>query len=279
MYKNKIFPIIALFLAIFVFSSCRKEEKKINFSQVAKEHSIAQNLFDDVFKQVDKASKLQDDSCNGQKTGEGVFVNGCATITISSLDAVFPKTISVDFGAQNCMGNDGRNRRGILNYTITSWYRDSACKITVIPSNFYVNDYKVEGTKTIVNNGRNASGNLNYIIEVTNATITTPQNETFSWSTHRNHEWIEGENTILNPYDDVYLITGNATGITSEQTPYTITIDSPLNILVGCRWVRQGSLIIQIVDYPDFYVDYGSGECDANASVTVNGTSYPFIMN
>ncbi len=221
--------LIALLMTIF-FISCRKETKKINFSLVAKEHSVAQNLFDDVFKQVDRASKLQDDSCNGQKTGEGVFVDGCKTITISSLDAIFPKQIKVDFGTQNCMGNDGRNRRGILNFTITSWYRDSGCVITVVPNNYYVNDYKVQGTKTIINNGHNANGNLNYNVNVDNATITSPQNEVYTWSTSRNHEWIEGENTLLNPYDDVYLIKGSAHGVTSDQTPYTITIDNPLNI-------------------------------------------------
>ncbi len=270
--------LLMVLITVFIYS-CKKEDKKVNYSLVAKEHSIAQNLFDDIFKQVDKASKLQDDSCNGQKTGEGIFINGCTTTTISSLDAVFPKQIKVDFGIQNCMGNDGRNRRGILNFTISSWYRDSACVISVTPSNFYVNDYKVQGAKTIVNHGHNSSGNLNYNVNVMNAIITSPQNEVSTWSTTRNHEWVEGENTIFNPYDDVYLIRGNANGITSDQTPYTITIDNPLNVLVGCRWVRSGSLIIQITDYPDFFIDYGNGDCDANASVTFNVTSYPFIMN
>ena len=277
---KKSISILLIFTAlVVVFTNCRKRDKEVDFAKVAKENSIAQNLFDDVFKQVDNASKLQDDSCNNQKTGQGVFVRGCATITISTMDAVFPKTIVVDFGTQNCLGNDNRYRRGKLNYTITSWYREPGCLITIVPENFYLNDNKVEGVKTITNNGRNANNFLNYTIQVNDATITTSQNNTFTWSTLRNHEWIEGETTILNRFDDVYSITGSANGITSSQISYNITINTPLNVLVGCPWVRSGTLTISIDGHNDIVVDYGNGECDANAVARYNGNEYPFVMN
>ena len=86
--KKRISILLIFTALIVVFTNCRKRDKDVDFAKVAKENSIAQNLFDDVFKQVDNASKLQDDSCNNQKTGEGVFIRGCATITISSMDAV-----------------------------------------------------------------------------------------------------------------------------------------------------------------------------------------------
>jgi len=114
---------------------------------------------------------------------------------------------------------------------------------------------------------------------VQNAVITTPENKTFSWNSVRTHEWIEGEPTVLNPYDDVYLVTGSANGVSSANENYVITITRPLNVLVGCRWVRAGELKIEIEGLPVIMVDYGTvPDCNASANVTFYGTTYPITQ-
>ena len=282
MKKIVIFSLLLSFAIVIVFSCKKKEEEappKDSFL-AAQENALAQNLYDDVFKQVDNSSRTVDDSCDGTKSNHGLLSN-CATVTISPFDAVtWPKTVTVDFGTTNCMGNDYRYRRGKLIYTVSSWYRDSGCTIVVTPQNFYINDNKVEGTKTIVNNGRDNDGYLVYLVTVNNALITKTDGNTFTWNTSRQHKWVSGETTIINPWDDVYMISGTANGVASDGGPFSIVINTPLDVAVNCRWIRSGILTLSTDQFPNgIVVDYGTGDCDAYATATIEGQTYNFVMN
>jgi len=269
--------VIGLSLSLFL-CRCNKDEDNSNAGiNTAKDHTIASNLYEDIFKQVGDAAITVEDSIEGKK-GYSSINRGCPTITIDHFDLVtWPKNIVVDFGDE-CTDQYGVTRKGIINYNITTFYRDSGCVITVTPQDYYVNDYKVEGTKTITNDGHNASGNLTYTVQVTDAVITTPYNTTIQWNTTRVNEWVEGEPTILWPFDDVYLITGEAHGTNSNGKDFTITVVEPLNVIVGCRWIRSGTLDIVVEDIPTMTVDYGDGECDAEATITISGNEYGFNM-
>ncbi|PKP21536.1 MAG: hypothetical protein CVU05_06600 [Bacteroidetes bacterium HGW-Bacteroidetes-21] len=281
---KKIFYLLVVVVTITaIVISCKKDkadEIKTDNVLAAQENALAQNLFDDVFKQVDNASRKMDDSCDGTKSVSDALWGNCATVTIAPFDAVtWPKTVTVDFGTTNCLGTDLRNRRGKLIYTVSTWYRDSGCTIIVTPNNFYINDHKVEGTKTVINQGRNNDGYLKYSVTVNNALVTKPDGTTFTWNTSRIHTWVAGETSILNPYDDVYLIDGTANGVASDGGAFNITINTSLDVLVGCRWIRAGVLTLSSTGNPDVIVNYGSGDCDANAVATVNGVDYSFVMN
>ena len=91
------------------------------------------------------------------------------------------------------------------------------------------------------------------------------------------NEWIEGEDTQINILDDVYEITGTANGLTSKQKEYTITITKALNVAVNCPWIRSGTIDIS-ADPANITVDYGTGECDAEATVTILGQAIPIVM-
>ncbi|NMC99151.1 MAG: hypothetical protein GYA62_05470 [Bacteroidales bacterium] len=270
--------------------SCKKDNKENDNNTstplsdeivAASDDAVSSNMFDDVFKQASFGGKKMDDSLSG-KFNKTTFAGGCAIVTITPFDLTsWPKTVTVDFGTTNCLGNDGRYRRGKVIMNITSWYRDSGCVITVTPQNYYVNDYKIEGTKVITNLGRNSSNHLLYSVVVTNGKVTDPNGSTYrTWNSTREHEWINGENTVLNPWDDEYLVTGTANGITRTGKNYTIVITTPLNVCTCCRWIRSGQLTLTVDTHNPIYIDYGpTSSCDDEASVTVNGVNYVVHMN
>lgn len=264
-----------VFFTTVTFTSCKW--KKINQEDLdaAEDIALAENLFSDAFKQVgDAASSYEDSLKSTHQT-----LSGCGTLTISPLDTVtWPKTVTLDFGPVNCMGSDYRNRRGIIQAQFTDWWRETGCVVTVTFNNYYVNDNKIEGTKIITNQGRNASNNLVYDVEFPNCTITKPDNGVITWHTSREHEWIEGENTFFNPYDDVYLIRGSAGGTSALGVPYTFQTVTDLNVLVGCRWIRAGELNFNIGSVPTIGIDFGDGACDWNAVVIYEGNEYDIIM-
>ena len=273
--KRALFLLIpALFLSlIVVISSCKRDRSSDNYRS-AIDNATAENMFNDVFKQATDGVIAAEDSVDGRAVNS--MLSTCATITISPFDFVtFPKTITVDFGTSNCLGNDGRYRRGKVVMSTTGWYRDSGTVITVTPDNYYVNDNLVQGNKTLTNNGHNTSGNLTYTLQV-NGTVTTSEGIIY-WNSTRQHEWIEGENTVLNPWDDVYLITGSADGTNVQGEDFDVVINTPLRVQVGCRWITAGSMTLTSGDFT-ISVDYGNGTCDANAVVTVNGNTYNIVM-
>lgn len=272
----KFIPVL-LFIATFSLMSCNRDDEPANNNfRSAKDDATAENMFDDVLKQASDGMLLAEDSTAGNKDMYSPLAGGCATVSIAPFDlTTFPKTITIDFGSTNCLGNDGRNRRGVIQVVTTGWYRDSATSITVTPQNYFVDDNQVQGSKTITNLGHNAAGNLHYGIEVSGSVTTTEG--IITWTSDRDREWIEGESTVFNPWDDVYLITGTASGTNVQGEAFTVIILAPLRIQFGCRWIEAGSLKI-VSNGTEIVVDYGSGACDATATVTINGNTYTISM-
>ena len=269
--------VIALFLVAF-FASCdtNKDENSTNSFQSVKDNALSENIYNDVFEQVNSASTSSQDELNG---GTKAVLSGCATITLTPFDTItWPKTLTIDFGTSNCLGTDGNYRRGIIQAVLTDWYREPGSVRTVTFLDYYVNDNKVDGMKTIENNGYNTNSNLNYDITVTNGIITKPDSSQIFWSASRNREWINGDSTWV-LIDDEYLISGYTDGINSLGDTFGVTINVPLHFKVGCPWMMAGEITLENQNLPDRVVDFGNGTCDNQATVTVNGNTFNITLN
>ena len=194
-------------------------------------------------------------------------------ITIDTIGAV--KTVTVDYGTSNCDCNDGKTRRGKIITTFTGFYHAQGTIITHTPVDYYVNDIKIEGTKTVENMGLNSSGKPYFNVQI-NGVATLTSGETLTYTSSRVRTWIDGFNTLLNRFDDEYEITGTAVGVFSSGGGYTTNITSPVHIKVGCGFPVSGTLEITPQTNPVRVVDYGAGTCDATFTVTVNGQTYTF---
>ncbi|MBI5540360.1 MAG: hypothetical protein HY951_09910 [Bacteroidia bacterium] len=277
---------LCLFIAFVALISCKKadETKQDPFNatsnmNAATNNSIASSMFDDVYKQVDYSSSYMKDSCAGKKS---ISAYPCATITLGAGEfnlTTWPKHITVDFGT-GCTDSYGVTRKGKVIYTASNWMHEAGSVCTVTTNNYYVNDYKVEGTKTITNQGLNASQHLTYHVVVTNGVITHPAGEHHTWTTDRVTEWLSGQGTPIYPWDDEFSTTGSASGVTTANESYTITIDSANPLLTSwtCRFIKQGKLTIVVGNQPSILVDYGTGACDGNASFTIYGQTYNVVI-
>ena len=276
--KTQRIILAALFALAIAATSCSKHaefELPESPSRSATDNAIAENAFNDIFKQAEDGMGQAQATVSGDRASYN-SLTGVATVTIDPFDlTTFPKTITVDFGNTNVMCNDGKLRRGKIVIVTTGWYREAGTVITATPDNYYVNDNNVQGYHTITNNGHNAAGNLNYDIEV-DGTVTTSEG-TIYWHSERNNEWIEGESTVFNPWDDVYLVTGTANGTNINSEAYTWTIVSPLRVEIGCKWVTEGVLMLESNGH-QLLIDYGDGNCDGMVTVTYEGTDYQIYV-
>ncbi|MEX1132856.1 MAG: hypothetical protein WEC15_06500 [Flavobacteriales bacterium] len=255
-------PVLVLILALTLVS-CRKEQDTEPLDRdytSAIDNNLAEIFFSDALKQSDAAAKDNELPCN-------------AEVTIDL--AASPRTMLIDFGTTNCIGSDGWVRRGRLFVTFTGPYGEPGTVITIVPQDYFVNDHGLQGQKTVTNMGMNAQDQT-YFTVVMNGTVTAPDGSwTSTHSAQRVRTWVEGEGT-LNPFDDVYLIGGNGSGVNRNGIPYTLLITTPLRAEVGCRWITAGVLQITPGSLAIRTVNFGNGACDNQVTVAVNGFSFTF---
>jgi len=281
MKKTTIKSAIIIFaISVLIFNSCEKE--KNNYSILsAQDNAFANNIFDDVYSQVDEASKSTDSELFDSSSFKMTDTGGCVTISITPFDiSTWPKYLTIDYGNSNCLCTDLNYRRGKIVAELSDRYRNVGATHIITFDDYYVNDNHVEGTKTIINNGENQDGNLYFTVIVSNAKITKVDSSVILWEADRIREWINGESTILWIWDDEYLVSGISSGTNTNNEEFTITITQDLDIILSCTWIRSGSLNIDVDNgTPTIFVDYGTGDCDANATAIIDGNSYSFIMN
>ncbi|MGL4596122.1 MAG: hypothetical protein ACRCYO_01260, partial [Bacteroidia bacterium] len=163
--KNILFRSALVFAASAVlFTSCRREEED-NDTSASSDNALAESTFNDITNIADEAGKTGTLSNYRVGDDQGIL-STCAVVTIDSLISSDQDTITVDFGSTNCTGNDGRNRRGKIKIYYTGNYRDVGATHTITFDNYFVNENQVLGTKTVVNNGPNGSGNTVFSIDV-----------------------------------------------------------------------------------------------------------------
>jgi len=286
-----------IFFSLFTLVSCEKEssqngtneQQEAEASRVSGEadataEGVFNNLFDDVLGANDDVGV----SGTGIHYGRGDTLSPtprCFTVTITHPNNTpFPVIITVDFGNTGCLGPDGHVRKGKVITHYTARLIQPGAVATTTFDNYYVDDVKVEADFLKITNTSTGSttppANLarKFKIEVQNAKLTWPNGNYIKWNSTKNIAQLAGMATI-NPLDDVYQITGSATGQTLRNNllvAWQSTITEPLIKRFTCRWIVKGKIrtarLASTVNASQIAVlDFGNGICDNLAFLTING--------
>ncbi len=252
------------FSVTFILASCGK--RKMNKETICtQDNNKADICFNDVFNITSSEVQAAEES-EGMGKSDAFFnttSDSCATITWSlDDDSTYIDTLIVDYGNNTSCTTNGRVRRGKLNIYLTGRFRDAGTVTTVIPEDFYVDDYKVEGQKIITNNGLVGGLNWSFSIDVTGAQITDPDGDTFQWECSRTNVWriLQGE----------IGITGTASGVNRNGIAFDLAVTDELLIKQGCQWITSGTFELTPEDLATRTVDYGNGTCGNDVTVTIN---------
>ena len=265
---------LAIAATAIIFSACRKKAAATTEDTgYAADHATAEQTFTDVQTISDQASSTTG-SLNFRTTA--TTSGGCATVTHSN------DSVIIDFGPTNCPCHDGRNRRGRIIATFTGGhYADSGSQHTITFDNFYQNDNKITGTKTITNMGRNALGQPYFSVMVVGA-ITRNGGGTISVNWTRTRTWVAGYNTLSDWSDDVYHISGTGTITRADGSDVNVAIDpaTPLVVALNCHWIEAGSVVYTMPGRRIRTLNYGdTPACDDNAQVVLpNGKLYNITL-
>jgi hypothetical protein len=272
-------------IASFAFTACELEDqrpKNIDYQLLASDASVTESISSDAYRIVDEESRAGEFSDSVGKTGANTMqwissVDTCAIVTLNINGGNFPMTLTIDFGS-GCTDGYGIVRKGKIIGVFSGFYTSPGTRVDVSFNNYFVNNHKVEGLKTITNQGRNNQQKLVYTVEDDNGRITKPDGGIITWESSREHIWNEGESTVLFICDDVYTITGTASGEISDGTPYGIRTVTAVEKNVCCPYLSAGILTYTVDGTDVATVDYGGGTCDALGNLTFNGQTYVVII-
>ncbi len=266
--KTKIFLMIAA-MGVLSFSSCKKDSSLIEQTSVdlADDNSVTDVAYEDVNNTADNASIIMENLMGPAKgyLSEGVaLTDSCPTITISA--GTFPKTITINYGT-GCTGFNGSTRSGKIIINVTDRRNVVNATRTVTFDNYLFNGIKIEGTKEIKTVGLNNNGNMVITDKLTGGKLTLPDGKTISRTVDHQREFTAGWNTKT-IWDDECLITGTATGININGVAYTNTILTALHWKRVCEFIVSGTIKFERTGVDPVVLDYGTGDCDAKATVT-----------
>ena len=256
----------------FLFTSCEKEQNNQTSEEQAQQmitatedHATADDLFQDVEDRVDEAIETRGGN------------NDCPTVTVDPDWQTFPRTITIDFG-DGCVGPNGRIRKGKIMVDVTDNILNPQASRTATLDDFYIDDVKIEGSRTWTNQGYDTDGNITLLRTVRNGKITYPNGETAEWGSEVLLTQTAGGNTPLNFFDNVFEMTGTAGGVNRNGRAYEVIIEAPLVLDKICPWLVSGIFTLT-VDNVEVSVDYGEGNCDNKAVLTFpNGAEQEIVI-
>ncbi|MBN2176014.1 MAG: hypothetical protein JW731_17925 [Bacteroidales bacterium] len=265
MKKSGIFIVFILLAAgLAILSSCEKNDAQEMVSKTSsKDYLALLAAFN-----LDSEEMITSGDENDLKSAESL---GCLTVIIHENETgeFWPRSWTLDYGTENCETFRGNLRRGKIHFTLSDWWRNEGSFREITFEDYYFNNNKLEGTKTILNNGENQNGNLTFTRKVTDGKLVYANGTEMSWECEKQSEMVEGMETLVFA-DDVWSVTGSGSGINIDGKAYGFLISSPLMYKNGCFWPISG--IVEISSGESLIVyDYGNGECDNKVTVTENG--------
>ncbi len=280
--RSYISVLSVILIAAITMIACEKNKSVEDIDlMTAEDDAIADLAYDDVFTEVDMVMNIMD-AFGYIMPNSKSELDTCPVISVISPDGEFwPRKVIVDYG-DGC-SHGLRTREGKIVITVSGPMWEKGSSRTVELENFYVNDHKVEGTRIVTNEGRWLEGEYEgkryFSVILTGGKVYVPDSDiVISKEVNRTRTFVEGEDTRWDTRDDIWHINGMATGVNRKGIPFTREITNALWKEIGCRFITKGTVQISAEGRPDIILDYGEGDCDAIATVTV-GDNDPRTIN
>ena len=287
MKKVNLLAILAISISLTSFVACTSEEfsgTDASLSVTTQDEAQASSLSDQVVATTDEyinafdAAGFQAVSEPQKVNGIGAIDSGKVVITVDKTGIlVFPKKICVDFGT-GVVDKRGNTLKGKIYVTISNRMSVTGSSRKLQFVDFFVNDNQVKGSKTVTYLGSDRKVTDNVVTEKPSwsvsvkDTIIKADGTNVIWNSERVRTRISNNDTPLLYWDDVYSITGTSNGVNAKGVSYTVEITKPLILKGGWRYFVEGT-VLTTSEKRTAVLDYGTGEKDAIATVTINGVT------
>lgn len=261
------FATLFLFALAIVISSCEKAEEAIDSTvgfETLTDHDLVEEFNNEIFN--DTNAGITHVFQNKKGTGERFMT--CATI--SKTETTTGKIIVIDYGQEGCEGKNGRVKKGKVIIEVQGTWQQHTRTVTM--EDFFIDDHKVEGTRTTTSVRQN--GTITRTIKIEDGKVTFSDGTICLHEANKMRKLVEGGDTPNDRTDDVWETSGSASGTNVNGKEYTmaITPEKPVRHKIGCSFAVSGEKNY-VVETKTCIVDFGNGECDSKATATVNGVT------
>ena len=188
--------ILTMTFSLAFLSSCEKSDETLDLTAEealaqVQDETLAIALFDEVIEIGEEAEA----TANTKSTEIGVpFYRLSECVTITRVFTSEYRTITIDFGEENCEGADGKFRRGKIIITRSGFYWTSEVNASYEFDNYFVDDNQLLGTKTYVG-AFNDDGTYGSTSITDGQIILADDAGTITWYSERNRLITEGADT------------------------------------------------------------------------------------
>lgn len=263
--------LLATGLVLATFSSCQKDDTTTAVDEVAltQQETQSEEIMNDIDLLVDEAIDTNVSGLKSATTQGLAYLNDCPVITINT--EVSPEVLTIDFGTA-CTGEDGKVRSGKIIVTSASFNTFPSVRTKTF-ENFYVDGKKVEGEviKTI---SKDQENNIRTAEINEDVTITFADNEgTAKRTANVTRQYERGERLIRLDNQVVSWGTIEFTRVNGVKITKTVSQDNPLIFRNACHHIVSGLVSVAVSNGRNGTIDYGTGNCDNLATITIDGQS------
>lgn len=250
----KKYAVLPLFLIFITLYSCSIKDEEKDYNPVVLSCKDYIKAEDGIFEILNAFYKgIHDSSVINNSYN---YIDACDVLYSESGDSM-----RFSYGEVNRYCQDQKYRRGAFIAKFTGNVFDPGITAHIFTHELYVDDFPVEATIDIENLGLNSSDLFEYSMKVISSVFIHPDTSKVSnilFSTDYIVEWTEGSPTPYIHEDDMYMVRGSSSGISSDSYSFSILIQDPLSDYIDCNWIESGTSLITVPggDYTEGLVDY-----------------------
>ncbi len=268
--KVALFAIVLIIIALL--ASCNVEE--LPFNQEDTDNVEIEAVTEAYFEDSDDIASV---ALLGIDEGEGGrFDNAddertaCATVNFTgNRDG---GTITIDFGA-GCTDARETTRRGKIIITYEGRRFLPGSQVITTFDNYFVNDIRIEGTRTLTNESTSREDAPRVRIVLENGRATWPDGKFITRESNHVREW----KRAIAPINDEFWVTGSASGTNLNEREYQVEITNTLVYKRLCAaeriFIAVAGTKVLTTNGREVTIDYGVGDCDRKVTITSNGIS------
>ena len=198
-------------------------------------------------------------------------------------DSTDQDTLIINFGEENYL-HLGHLKRGEIISIYNKFIYNSNSQITTTFNNFYINNNLIQGKMYLENNGSNQNGFPEFSLTVDSMSMYTNNGSIDISNGNYIKQLVSGYNTQYQYLDNIYKLTGNAQGNSSNNNNFSLEISDSLNMNLSC-FESSSCIITEGISklIPDGYeeriINYGDNSCDCDINAVIGGDIHPIIIN
>ena len=198
-------------------------------------------------------------------------------------DSTDQDTLIINFGEENYL-HLGHLKRGEIISIYNKFIYNSNSQITTTFNNFYINNNLIQGKMFLENNGSNQNGFPEFSLTVDSMSMYTNNGSIDISNGNYIKQLVSGYNTQYQYLDNIYKLTGNAQGNSSNNNNFSLEISDSLNMNLSCFEsssciITEGTSKLIPDGYEERIINYGNNSCDCDINAIVGEDIHPIIIN